>query len=212
MRACTGRPSGSPLDGMGTLRLIRLAGIPGHQQNRQRAHALRPQDKHALDVGRRRGPRMKNGVAPLPELRPGIGAVDIDHDIGRIEQNDQVLREIGQCIHLQVLVRQQHRSGFGDAAGVHNQLIERHVTANTIPRRNAPRTKETFAPVTERQAHSLWELVRDPVRRRLCSDVLALSPHLIESHGRLICLLSHSIKLEGSLGSLWLKPGEAREA
>ena len=68
---------------------------------------------------------MKNGVAPLPELRPGIGAVDIDHDIGRIEQNDQVLREIGQCIHLQVLVRKQHRSGFGDAAAsAHYRMID----------------------------------------------------------------------------------------
>ena len=33
------------------MRLIKLGGIPGHQQNRQRAHALRSQDKHALDIG-----------------------------------------------------------------------------------------------------------------------------------------------------------------
>ena len=45
---------------------------------------------------------MENGVAPLAKLRPGIGAVDVDDDIGRIEQNDQVLREIGQRIYLQV--------------------------------------------------------------------------------------------------------------
>ncbi len=68
---------------------------------------------------------MKNGVTPFPELRPAIGAMDIDHDIGRIEQNDQVLREIGQCIHLQILVRQQHRSSFGNtAAGAHYRMID----------------------------------------------------------------------------------------
>ena len=51
---------------------------------------------------------MENGVTALPKLRPGVGAVDVDDDIGRIEQNDQVLREIGQRIYLQVHVRQQH--------------------------------------------------------------------------------------------------------
>jgi len=86
---------------------------------------------------------MKNGVAPLPELRPGIGAMNIDHDIGRIEQNDQVLREIGQCIHLQILIRQQYRSSFGDAAaGARYRMID--ISQNpgipAVARSNSPRT------------------------------------------------------------------------
>jgi hypothetical protein len=68
---------------------------------------------------------MENGVTALPKLRPGVGAVDVDDDIGRIEQNDQVLREIGQRIYLQVHVRQQHRSGFSDAAaGANHGVID----------------------------------------------------------------------------------------
>ena len=68
---------------------------------------------------------MEDGVTPLPELRPCIGAVHVDDDIRRIQQNDQVLCKIGQRIHLQILVRQQHRSGFGDAAvGAHHGVID----------------------------------------------------------------------------------------
>lgn len=68
---------------------------------------------------------MEDGVTVLPKLRPGIGAVHVDDDIRRIEQNDQVLREIGQRIHLQILVRQQHRASFGDAArGAHHGVVD----------------------------------------------------------------------------------------
>ena len=68
---------------------------------------------------------MEDGVTTLPKLRPRIGAVDVDDDIRRIQQNDQVLCEIGQRIHLEILIRQQDRSGFGDAAGsAHHGVID----------------------------------------------------------------------------------------
>jgi hypothetical protein len=51
---------------------------------------------------------MEHRVRTLAKLRPGIGTVDVDDDIRRIQQNDQVLREIGQRVHLQVPVGQQH--------------------------------------------------------------------------------------------------------
>src|SRR6202140_4115213 len=71
----------------------RNGGIPRHEQNRQRAHSLRSQDEYPFDVCSRRRARMEDGVTTFPKLRPGIGAVDVDDDIGRIEQNNQVLCE-----------------------------------------------------------------------------------------------------------------------
>ena len=68
---------------------------------------------------------MEDSVTPLPELRSCIGAVHVDDDIRRIQQNDQVLCKIGQRVHLQILVRKQHRSSFGDAArGAHYCVID----------------------------------------------------------------------------------------
>jgi len=52
---------------------------------------------------------MEDGITTRLELWPRRGAMHVDDDIRRIQQNNQVLREIAQRVHFQVLVRQQVR-------------------------------------------------------------------------------------------------------
>ena len=63
------------------------------------------------------GPVWKAGVVPVAELRPAVGVVQIDDDVGGIEQHDQVLREIGERVDAQIRVAQQHGAGLGDGEG-----------------------------------------------------------------------------------------------
>jgi hypothetical protein len=39
----------------------------------------------------------------------------VDDNVGGIEQHDQVLREIDDCVDAQIGVAEQHRAGLGDA-------------------------------------------------------------------------------------------------
>jgi len=45
---------------------------------------------------------------PVAKLRPLVGVVQIDDDVGGIEQYDQMLCEIGDSIDVQPGVAQQH--------------------------------------------------------------------------------------------------------
>ncbi len=54
---------------------------------------------------------------PVAELGPAVGVMQIDDNVGGIEQHDQVLRQVDDRIDVQVCVTQQHRAGFGDAEG-----------------------------------------------------------------------------------------------
>ena len=48
------------------------------------------------------------------EFGAPIGVMEIQHDIRRVEQRDQVLGQIGRSIDAQIAFAQEHRSRFGD--------------------------------------------------------------------------------------------------
>src|SRR5690242_11539415 len=74
-------------------------------------------DQHTLDVRGRGGSGVKRGVMPVTELRTAVGVMQIDDDVGGIEQYDQVLCKVGDRIYVQVRIAQQHRPGLADAEG-----------------------------------------------------------------------------------------------
>ena len=69
---------------------------------------------------------------PVAELGPAIGVVQIDDNVGGIEQHDQVLREIGYRVDMQIRLAQQHGAGLGDGEG---RADDREVHIRQIPRR-----------------------------------------------------------------------------
>jgi hypothetical protein len=74
-------------------------------------------DQDALDVCGRRRTGMERGIVAVAEFGPAVGVVEIDDDIGGIEQDDQVLREIGKRVDAQIRVAQQDGAGLGDGDG-----------------------------------------------------------------------------------------------
>ena len=42
-----------------------------------------------------------------------VGGRDVDEDVGRVEQHDEVLGEVGHGVHPQLVLREQHRAGLG---------------------------------------------------------------------------------------------------
>ena len=50
---------------------------------------------------------MEDGIMAVAELRPAISVMEIDDDVGGIEQHDQVLREIRDRIDPQLPVAEQ---------------------------------------------------------------------------------------------------------
>ena len=50
----------------------------------------------------------------VAEFRPAVGVVEIDHDVGRIEQHDQMLRQIGESVDAKAAIAEQERACFGD--------------------------------------------------------------------------------------------------
>ena len=57
---------------------------------------------------------MEGGIMAVAELRPAIRVMQIDEDVGGIEQHDQVLREIRKSIDAQFSVAEQDRARLGD--------------------------------------------------------------------------------------------------
>jgi hypothetical protein len=55
-------------------------------------------DQHSFDVRGRGRPAVKRGVVPVAEFGTAVGVVQVDDDVGGIEQYNQVLREIGDCV------------------------------------------------------------------------------------------------------------------
>ena len=50
----------------------------------------------------------------VTEFRLVVGVVEIDDDVGGIEQHDQVLREVSNGVDAQLPVAEQHRARFGN--------------------------------------------------------------------------------------------------
>ena len=57
---------------------------------------------------------MEGGIMAVAELRPAMRVMQIDEDVGGIEQHDQVLREIRKSIDAQFSVAEQDRARLGD--------------------------------------------------------------------------------------------------
>src|SRR5208283_3968307 len=71
-------------------------------------------DENALDVRRRGWAGVETGIAPVAELRPAIGVVQIDNNVGGIEEHDQVLRKVGDRVDAEVSIAQEDGAGLGD--------------------------------------------------------------------------------------------------
>src|SRR6516165_9665670 len=74
-------------------------------------------DQHTLDIRCGGGAGVKRGIVPVTKLGPAIGVVQVDHDVGRIEQHDQVLREVGDRVGMEVGLAQEDRAGLGNGKG-----------------------------------------------------------------------------------------------
>ena len=94
----------------------------------------------------------KRGVVPVAEFGPAIGVVQIDDDVGGIEQHDQVLREIGDRVDMQVRVAQQHRAGLGDGEG---RADDREIDIRQILRRADTGDVAVARDLRHRRAHDL---------------------------------------------------------
>src|SRR5882762_8660750 len=55
---------------------------------------------------------MEGGITPVAKLGPAISVVEVDDDIGGVEQHDEMLREVGNRIYEQVYFAQEDRARF----------------------------------------------------------------------------------------------------
>ena len=92
----------------------RVAGCSRDWYEGKRAHALRAMDEDTLDVRRRGWAGVETGIVTVAELRPAIGVVQIDDNVGGIEEHDQVLREVGDSVDAEVGIAQENGAGLRD--------------------------------------------------------------------------------------------------
>src|SRR4029077_558429 len=83
-------------------------------QDGKRAHALRAVDEDTFDIRRRGWAGVETGIVTVAELRPPIGVVQIDDNVGGIEEHDQVLREVGDRVDAEVGIAQEDGAGLRD--------------------------------------------------------------------------------------------------
>src|SRR5208337_1222513 len=86
-------------------------------QDGKRAHALGAVDQDPLDIRRCGWTGVESGIVAFAEFRPAISVMEIDDNVGRIEQDDQVLRKIGDRVDAELLVAEQDRPRLGDGEG-----------------------------------------------------------------------------------------------
>src|SRR5580704_1659522 len=92
----------------------RIASRSRDWQDGKRAHSLRAVDEDTFDVRRRGWAGVETGIVPVAKLRPAIGMVQIDDNVGGIEQHDQVLREVGDRVDAEVGIAQEDRASLRD--------------------------------------------------------------------------------------------------
>src|ERR1700730_5655165 len=121
-RPATQRPAGyqkaeswwsGPCDSS-TVSMGRVAGCSRDWQDGKRAHALGAVDEDTRDARRRGWAVVETVILPVAELRPAIGVVQIDDNVGGIEEHDQVLREEGDRIDAEVGIAQEDGAGLRD--------------------------------------------------------------------------------------------------
>ena len=58
------------------------------------------------------------------EFWPGVGLMKVNNDIRRVKQDDQMLSEISDRVHLQIRISEKYRSRFSNAEGrPHNGMV-----------------------------------------------------------------------------------------
>src|ERR1700730_3752515 len=121
-RPATQRPAGyqkaeswwcGPCDSS-SVSMGRVGGCSRDWQDGKRAHALGAVDEDTCDVRRRGRAGVETGIVLVAELGPAIGVVQIDDDVGGIEEHDQVLREVGHRIDAEVGIAQEDGAGLRD--------------------------------------------------------------------------------------------------
>src|SRR5271166_3686155 len=80
----------------------------------KRAHALGAVDQNPLDICRGGWTGMEGGIVAVSKLSSAISVMEIDDDVGGVEQNNQVLREISDGVDAEVLVVEEDRAGLRD--------------------------------------------------------------------------------------------------
>ena len=80
----------------------RTASCSRNWQDGKRAHALCAVDEHTLDIRRRGWAGVEAGIVPVAKLGPAIGLVQVDNNVGGIEEYDQVLRKVGDPVYPEV--------------------------------------------------------------------------------------------------------------
>jgi hypothetical protein len=74
-------------------------------------------DEDTFNVRRRGWAGVETGIVLVAELSPAIGVVQIDDNVGGIEEHDQVLREVGDRVGTEVGIAQENGAGLGDGEG-----------------------------------------------------------------------------------------------
>src|ERR1700736_759855 len=124
-RPATQRPAGfqkaeswwsGPCDSS-SVSMGRVAGYSRDWQYRKRAHALRAVDEDTFDVRRSGWAGVETGIALVAELGPAIGVVQIDDNVGGIEEHDQVLRKVSDGVDVEIRLAQEHGAGLRDGEG-----------------------------------------------------------------------------------------------
>ncbi len=87
----------------------------GDEQHRQRPDTLRSVNEHTFDVRGRRWPCMKARIAMALKLRASIGVLQCRQNVDGVEQDNQMLRQVGHGVQHQRVVGEQYRPGLSDA-------------------------------------------------------------------------------------------------
>src|ERR1700741_2602809 len=75
-----------------------LGRISRQRQHSERPNALSAVDQYAFDIRGRRWSGVERCIVPDAKFGSPIGVMKVHHDIGRIEQDDQVLRQVCHSI------------------------------------------------------------------------------------------------------------------
>src|SRR5271155_2258711 len=80
----------------------------------QTLHALSRMNDNRTDISGTGWTRHQNAVGPQFEVRVLICIMDIRDDLLRVKQYHEIMRQVGDRVHLQFDVGEQYRTGFGN--------------------------------------------------------------------------------------------------
>src|SRR5271166_4579127 len=94
-------------------------------QDGKRAHALGAVDQNPLDICRGGRTGVEGRIIAVSKLRSAISVMEIGDDVGGVEQNNQVLREISNGVDAEALIVEKDRAGLRDCeSGARNREVD----------------------------------------------------------------------------------------